>query len=237
LGSISISSTFDEGLCPYLGNKEWANTPEARPSRKNVCYAQSRTRKKGFRKITVSCSSVSRKKQASTCLRSYSDCPYYQSASSEPSEDKAALHSFRHEDSAQPDPVTKPTTSRNRGRHISKLANSSKRRSHRTLSKKGRTAIQLGAVILASGIVAMGLSVLLSANPASFVEYLFQTVLLNDIKAFGLKHKDTKDRLSVGGMVTGGNLRSKKILSKSDKKRLKNSAIEKKPVRGSERTD
>ncbi|HJP14234.1 MAG TPA: hypothetical protein QF533_07815 [Nitrospinota bacterium] len=61
-------------------------------------------------------------------------------------------------------------------------------------------------------------------KPSSYVEYIFMTVMRNDIKAFGMKHLGVKDKFGTsGGMITGGNLRSMKNMSESAKKKLKQS--------------
>ena len=73
-------------------------------------------------------------------------------------------------------------------------------------------------------MTALGLSLFLSTNPSSFVDYLFTTIVRNDIKAFELKHRGLKDKSTISGLITGGNLRSAKTLSKMDKAKLKNSA-------------
>ncbi len=73
-------------------------------------------------------------------------------------------------------------------------------------------------------VAALGLSLFLSANPSSFVDYILTTIVRNDIKAFGMKHKGVEDKSTVSGLVTGGNLRSMKTLSKTNKTKLKSSA-------------
>ena len=73
-------------------------------------------------------------------------------------------------------------------------------------------------------VTARALSLFLSTNPSSFFDYVVATIVRNDIKAFGMKHKGVEDKSNVSGIVTGGNLRTLKTLSKTNKAKLKNSA-------------
>lgn len=74
-------------------------------------------------------------------------------------------------------------------------------------------------------VIALTLLALLSAKPSSFLDFIVTTVVQNDIKAFGMKHRDVTDRPNLSGMITGGNLRSLQNLSNSTKEKLKNSSI------------
>ena len=77
---------------------------------------------------------------------------------------------------------------------------------------------------MACAIAALGLYLFLSANPSSFIDYILTTIVRNDIKAFGMRHKGIEDKSTVSGIVTGGNLRTLKTLSKTNKEKLKKSA-------------
>ena len=84
--------------------------------------------------------------------------------------------------------------------------------------------MQVSTAFTACVIVAFGLFLFMASNPSSYVEYVFMTVMRNDIKAFGMKHLGIKDKFgSSGGLVTGGNLRSLKNMSAARKAKLKKS--------------
>lgn len=222
--SVSIQSVSEGRPCPFLGIREWSTTPHPRPSRDNVCYGQPRKQRKGFRKIRTPYSPVSRERQSATCLKSFSECSYYQTASSKAAEENEAKKTSRNSDSSGASRQAKsiiPSSTRKR-KH--KHPHSSSPPSRRPLSKRWRAAIQMGVVFMVCAISALALSLFLSTNPSSFFDYVVATIVRNDIKAFGMKHKGVKDRSTVGGLATGGNLRSGDTLSKTDKRKLKNSA-------------
>lgn len=83
----------------------------------------------------------------------------------------------------------------------------------------------MGAVFMMCAMAALGLSLFLSTNPSSFIDYILTTIVRNDIKAFGLRHKGLKDKSTASGLITGGNLRTLKTLSKSNREKLKNSTV------------
>lgn len=220
--SIPSHSVSEGRPCPFLGVREWSTTPHPRPSRDNVCYGQPRTRRKGLRKVQTPYSPLSRKKQSSICLKLFSECSYYQAASTKASVEYESKKPPRKSGAGQKIGAIAPGSS---GKRKRKRSHSSSNPSHRTYSKRWRTAIQMGVVFMMCAVAALGLSMFLSTNPTSFFDYVVATIVRNDIKAFGMKHKGLKDRSTVGGLVTGGNLRSAKTFSKSEKKKLKNSAV------------
>jgi hypothetical protein len=216
-GSISIQSASDGRPCPFLGCREWATSPQTRPSRDNVCFGRPRTRRKGFRKVQSLYSSISREKQADTCLKSFVDCSYYQTASSKNFEKNESKKSVPGLGVGRPAQKTASKTSGINTKRKRKRSGTQNKSSRPLLPKRWRSAIQMGAVFMICAMAALGLSLFLSTNPSSFVDYIFTTIVRNDIKAFGLKYRGLKDKSTVGGLVPGGNIRSVKSLSKTDK--------------------
>ena len=112
--------------------------------------------------------------------------------------------------------------------HSSKSRRKSKRFSARLtysgLSRRWKMAVQVSAAFTLTVAIAFGFFLFMASNPSSYVEYLFMTIMQNDIKAFGMKHLGIKDKFGTSaGLVTGGDLRSLKNMSSSTQKRLKQS--------------
>ena len=85
-------------------------------------------------------------------------------------------------------------------------------------------AVQVSAAFTLTVAIAFGYFLFMASNPSSYVEYLFMTIMQNDIKAFGMKHLGIKDKFGTSaGLVTGGDLRSLKNMPSSTQKRLKQS--------------
>ena len=224
-GSVSIQSASEGRPCPYLGCREWPTSPHARPSRDNVCYVRPGTRKKGIRKTRVPYSPVSREKQSTTCLKSFFDCPYYQKASSEApehNESKKSSPEFTAAGPAQKPGSKIPRESRKKKR---KRARSRNKSPYNSLPRRWRSAVQIGGAFVACAIAALGLYLFLSANPSSFIDYIFTTIARNDFRAFVAKYRKTRDRPAASDMAKGRNPRALKKLSKSEKDKLKNSAV------------
>ncbi len=227
--SLSSPSISQSRPCPYLGSRKGQSTPFERPSKGNVCYAQSRMKYKYFRRVLVPYIALPRQKQSKLCLGSFDDCSIYNEKSLQPT-DKTASDSSSLTGQlvgvAQADTKHHPSKKRIRKKRAPRVF------SYKNLSRRWKTAVQAGAAFMACIITALGLSLFMSARPTSFVEYIFMTVMRNDIKAFGMKHLGVKDKFgSSGGLVTGGNLRTLKTMSSSVKRKLKQSGAFKKMTR------
>ena len=219
--SLSSPSISQSRPCPFLGSRKGQSTPFERPSKGNVCFAQSRMKFKYFRRVSVPYTAVSRKIQTDLCMGSFDDCSIHNEYSLQLT-DKAASD-FTSE-TGQLAGIEQTSTSHHPTQKRTRKKRASHGFSYHALSKRGKTTVQAGAAFTACIIAAMGLSLLMSARPSSFIEYIFMTVMRNDIKSFGMKHLGIKDKFgSSGGLVTGGNLRSLKTMSSSTQQKLKKS--------------
>lgn len=229
VASLSSPSISQSRPCPYLGSRKGQSTPFERPSKGNVCYAKSRMKYRFLRRVSVPYTAVSRQKQSKLCLGSFDDCSIYNEKSLQPTDITASGSSSLL---GTPAGAGLPSTKRHSPKKRIRKKRASRVFSYKNLSKRRKNTVRTGAAFMACIITALGLSLLMSARPSSFLEYIFMTVMRNDIKAFGMKHLGVKDKFgSSGGMVTGGNLRSLGNMSSSKRQKLKRSSVFKKLTR------
>ena len=221
VASLSLPSISQSRPCPYLGSRKGQSAPFNRPSKGNVCYAQNRIKYKYFRRVLVPYVALPRQKQSKLCLGSFDDCLIYHEKSLQPtnrttSESPSLM--------GTPVGVVPPSAERHSSKKKTRKKRAPRVFSYKSLSRRGKTTVRAGAAFMACIITALGLSLFMSARPSSFIEYVFMTVMRNDIKAFGMKHLGVKDKFgSSGGLVTGGNLRTLKTMSSSSRQKLKKS--------------
>jgi hypothetical protein len=217
--SLSMPSISASRPCPYLGSRKNPGISFDRPSRGNICFGKERVKLKLFRRVNVPYTAISRSKQADLCLGSFSDCPIF----IENSEKKSA----GLDRPSQPRRIVQdPSGEKNRRSSKSRRKNKrfSARLAYSGLSRRWKMAVQVSAAFTLTVAIEFGFFLFMASNPSSYVEYLFMTIMRNDIKAFGMKHLGIKDKFGTSaGLVTGGNLRSLKNMSDSTKKRLKQS--------------
>ena len=218
--SLSSPSASPSRPCPYLGSRKGQSTPFDRPSRENVCYAKERTKFKKLRRIRVPYTAMPRSRQADLCLGSFPECSLFQEKFQSMA-DEASLKAKQSGESPAP---AADRDSKHRSRKKRRKSRTSLFILYARLSKGWKTAVQMGAALVICTITAFGLFLFMADKPSSYVEYIFMTVMRNDIKAFGMKHLGVKDKFGTsGGMITGGNLRSMKNMSESAKRKLKQS--------------
>ncbi len=161
-----------------------------------------------------------RSRQADLCLGSFQECPLYQEKFQSMA-DEASLKARQSGESPAP---ASDRDSKHRSRKKRRKSRTSLFILYTRLSKGWKTAVQMGAALMVCAITAFGLFLFMAAKPSSYVDYMFMTIMRNDIKSFGMKHLGIKDKFGTsGGMITGGNLRSMQKMSESAKRKLKQS--------------
>lgn len=199
-------------ICPYLGSTDGPGLPFDRPSRRNVCCAQSVRRRKGLRLTRTPYAHLPRAQQAEFCLGPYTRCVHFERKNHAP-------------DGASSERRTTHTRSRNHRRHAPKTGKLHRNLLARLRAPRFRNLRRAAAIGVASVASALALTLFFSAQPSKWVEYVYFTILRNDIKAFGLSHRGQEDKAHSAGLVTGGNLRALKNLSGSQVERLKESGL------------
>ncbi|MEE9274131.1 MAG: hypothetical protein V3V62_02340 [bacterium] len=205
--------------CPFLSSTEGPGMPFDRPTRGNACYAQKRKIRKGIRRVTKPFTPVSRAKQGEVCLGGFTECPHFLRASKEAEEEKAS----------RPRPAARPPGGRGKG----KKGSSHRRRrwgkppgrvAALLRSKRLRPVVQLGSIFLATLGVSVALYIVLAANPSSWPNYVFMTIVRNNIKSFASKAGLSAEKFKSAGLPTGGGIKKLRKMSKSQLKKLKSSS-------------
>ena len=220
-GGLSLSSGKKSAIgrsnpCPCLGSTEGPRMPFGYASKRNACYAQKHVHRKGLRKIEKPYSAVSRERQEKLCFDTFTECPHYQEFINV--QEKAAHKAPRkapaakqHAEGGGAHRRKKRKPEKSPGR-ISKLLTSSRLRG----------PMIYGAVLFLAVAAAFAIHSVMAAKPSRLVMFVFNTILQNDIKSFGMKSAGIADRSKISG-VSGGNLRAMKGMSKAKLEKLKGS--------------
>lgn len=211
--------------CPFLGSVEGRDMPFDQPSRRNACYAVKGRKRKGLRSVPVRFVAVHRAHQAEYCFGDFSRCAQYHKAQEnsetpERAEDSSRPRKRPPRAAGKPDPAAP-------GKKRRRKEPSQSRLSLFLRSKRVRKSALVGAATSICFLLAFGLYALIAAEPSRWVEFVFNTIVMNDIKSFGIRQAGIKDKSKVSG-IAGGNLRAMKGLSKAKLKSLKKSGLGKK---------
>lgn len=192
--------------CPFLGSEDGPGLANNSPSRTNVCHAHPRKEWKGMIRVTIPYSRLTREKQAEVCFAAFNQCPYHAQGAKMMEEHKQQLH----EEAQQRTNGEAPKPKKRRASH----------RSSAPMSNRKRTALQFAGLGVGAMVCALIVSFVISAEPGRMVEFLFDYLAFQDIKAMGLGDKG-HDKSDVSGAVTGGNMKALKNMDAAQKEKLK----------------
>lgn len=91
-------------------------------------------------------------------------------------------------------------------------------------SKKWRTIKQLGAISTATIVLAFIVSFFVAGGPGKIIENLTFMFIQNQAQELGL-NKDDLEKVKASGVLSGGSMKGLHKLSRSQKEKLKGSAL------------
>lgn len=204
----SLSSTVH---CPYLSSTD-RDMPYERPSGRNICRAQSRTERRGLKRVTVPFVKITREKQTQHCLMNFKQCDHYLRQEGKSPEGAAA-------------PLPRPQKAAHSAAPRKK--NRKRSKAFRSHDSTRQTLKQFGQITIVSTILAFAVSLYYAGSFSSLFESLAYSVLRSQAKSFGLSEKEV-DRARKAGLLKAKNLMGLKNMSKSQRNKLKSSGIFKK---------
>ena len=157
-------------------------------------------------RVTIPYSRLTREKQAEVCFAAFNQCPYHAQGAKMMEEHKQQLH----EEAQQRTNGEAPKPKKRRASH----------RSSAPMSNRKRTALQFAGLGVGAMVCAFVVSLVVSAEPGRMFDFIFDYLMLQDIKSMGMADKG-HDKSETEGIVTGGNLKALKNLDAAQKEKLK----------------
>ncbi|MDA1000241.1 MAG: hypothetical protein O2807_06965 [bacterium] len=210
IGRHAGGSLSSGAVCPCLSSTD-RDMPYERPSGRNICRAQSRVERHGFKRVTIPFAKVTRERQTQLCLMNFRQCEHYlqQEGKPPPAGMAAALPSKSQKAAYASSP-------RKKHRKHSKA--------FRTHDSTQQTLKQIGQITLVSTVLAFAVSLYYAGSFSALFESLAYSVLRNQAQNLGLTEKEV-DQARKAGLLKAKNLMGLKNMSKSQQNKLKNSAV------------
>ena len=208
-GGRGRSSTLSSGRpCPFLGSEDGPGLANNSPSRTNVCHAHHRKEWRGMVRVTIPYTRLTKEKQAQVCFAAFNQCPYHAQGAKMMEEHKHLLEEEVQHLKEAAAAGRKPK--KRRAAHHSSAP----------MSNRKRTILQFTGLGVGAMVCAFVVSLVVSAEPGRMFDFIFDYLMLQDIKSMGMADKG-HDKSETEGIVTGGNLKALKNLDAAQKEKLK----------------